>query len=113
MSVRTRRAAASAFPCDICDPDFEPDHPAIDLRRLFADCLRVLDRAIAAEQDLELAVADSSSSMFDPAMINWLKHAETSWDRVTDHLGVLRKAADDGTTRPHSGTEQGRGASQP
>jgi hypothetical protein len=94
MSVQTRRAVASAFPCDICDPDFEPDHPTADLRRLFAACLQALDRAIAAEQDLELAVGDRKSTTFDPAMINWLKSAETAWDCVTDHLGALCKAAD-------------------
>jgi hypothetical protein len=95
MSVQTRRAVASAFPCDICDPDFEPDHPTADLRRLFAECLQVLDRAIAAEQDLELAIGDDTSAMFNPAMINWLKAAETAWDCVTDHLSTLRKVADD------------------
>lgn len=94
MSVQTRRAASSAFPCDISDPDFEPDHPSARLRRLFADCLRILDRAIAAEQDLELAVGDDTSAMFNPAMINWLKAEETAWDRVTDQLGALCKAAD-------------------
>ncbi len=94
MSVQTHRAASSAFPCDISDPDFEPDHSAARLRHLFADCLRILDRAIAAEQDLELAVGDDTSAMFNPAMINWLKAAETAWDRVTDQLGALCKAAD-------------------
>lgn len=94
MSVQPHRAASSAFPCDICDPDFEPDHPAVHLRCQFADSLRALDRAIAAEQDLELAIGDGETSLFDPALANWLKSAETAWDCVTDHLSTLREVAD-------------------
>ena len=95
MSVQTHRAAFSAFPCDISDPDFEPDHPSAQLRRRFADSLQALDRAVAAEQDLELAIGDGEISLFDPAVANWLKSAETGWDCVTDHLSTLRKVADD------------------
>lgn len=94
MSVQTHRAASSAFPCDISDPDFEPDHSAAQLRRRFANSLQALDRAIAAEQDLELVIDHGETSLFDPAMANWLKSAETSWDCVTDHLSTLREVAD-------------------
>lgn len=94
MSVQTHRAASSAFPCDISDPDFEPDHSAAQLRRRFADSLQALDRAVAAEQDLELAIGDGETSLFDPALATWLKSAETGWDCVTDRLSVLREVAD-------------------
>ncbi len=94
MSVQPRRTTASAFPCDISDPDFEPDHSAVHLRCQFAESLQALDRAIAAEQDLELAIGDGETSLFDPALANWLKSAETGWDCVTDRLSVLREVAD-------------------